>query len=205
MHHPLSVLTASQTNASKVDNILAENSGKTLDELVAARKINADQKAQILKKPQLQASLTQLEEQIAQYKKFDQEYKARSQAEKAEFEKAFTDKASKDLEEAVAGAKAEAEANALKEQKHNLLLLSQFLKLAAIRRGEDEAAELEESKALEGLLAQVYAGDATAVASMLNLIQGSSETITSVSGEALSVTCKAFPCSHYLGHFSHFE
>jgi hypothetical protein len=142
-----------------------------------------------LKKPQLQASLTQLEEQIAQYKKFDQEYKARSQSEKAEFEKTFTDKASKELEEAVAATKAEAETNALKEQKDNLLLLSQFLKLAAIRRGEDEAAELEESKALEGLLAQVYAGDATAVASMLNLIQGSSDTITSVMGEALSVTC----------------
>ncbi|KAH8786696.1 hypothetical protein BGZ57DRAFT_881906 [Hyaloscypha finlandica] len=176
------------TNASKVDSILAENPGTTLDELVAARKINADQKAQILKKPQLQASLTQLEEQIAQYKKFDQEYKARSQTEKAEFEKTFTDKASKELEEAVAAAKSEAETNALKEQKSNLLLLSQFLKLAAIRRGEDEAAELEESKALEGLLAQVYAGDATAVAAMLNLIQGSGDTIVSVMGEALSVT-----------------
>ncbi len=186
-----SVLIAqSQTNASKVDNILAENPGKTLDELVAARKINPDQKAQILKKPQLQASLTQLEEQITQYKKFDQEYKARSQAEKAEFEKTFAEKASKELDEAVAAAKAEGETNALKEQKHNLLLLSQFLKLAAIRRGEDETAELEESKALEGLLAQVYAGDATAVASMLHLIQGSSDTITSVMGEQLSVTCK---------------
>jgi hypothetical protein len=103
----------------------------------------------------------------------------------------LTDKASKDLEEAVAAAKAEAETNALKEQKDNLLLLSQFLKLAAIRRGEDEAAELEESKALEGLLAQVYGGDATAVAAMLNLIQGSSETITSVNSEALTVTCKS--------------
>jgi hypothetical protein len=173
---------------------------------VAARKINADQKAQILKKPQLQASLTQLEEQIAQYKKFDQEYKARSQTEKAEFEKTFTDKASKELEEAVAAAKSEAETNALKEQKSNLLLLSQFLKLAAIRRGEDEAAELEESKALEGLLAQVYAGDATAVAAMLNLIQGSGDTIVSVMGEALSVTCMAIPSSlSYLDGISHFE
>ena len=61
----------------------------SLDDLVAARKINADQKAQILKKPQLQASLTQLEEQISQYKKFDQEYKARSQTEKVEFEKTY--------------------------------------------------------------------------------------------------------------------
>lgn len=176
------------TNASKVDNVLAENPGKSLDDLVAERKINADQKTQILNKPRLQASLAQLEEQIAQYKKFDEEYRARSQAEKAGFEKTFTDKAAKELELAVASARGEAEATALKEQKDNLLLLSQFLKLAAIRRGEDEATELEESKALEGLLAQVYAGDASAVAAMLSLIQGTNDTITSIAGEPLTVT-----------------
>lgn len=157
--------------------------------MVAARKINPDQKAQILKKPALQASLAQLEDQIAQYKKFDQEYKSKLQSEKAELEKAFADRASKELEEAVSSTKSEAAASAAKEQQENLLLLSQFLKLAAIRRGEDELAEQEESKALEGLLAQVYAGDASAVAAMLNLIQGSSETILSVSSEPLAVTC----------------
>ena len=97
------------------------------------------------------------------------------------------------MEQAVAAAKAEVQTTALKEQKDNLLLLSQFLKLAAIRRGEDEAAELEESKALEGLLAQVYAGDASAVAAMLNLVHGSDDTVTSVHGEALKVTCKTSP------------
>lgn len=109
------------------------------------------------------------------------------------------------MEEAVAAAKSEAETNALKEQKNNLLLLSQFLKLAAIRRGEDEAAELEESKALEGLLAQVYAGDATAVSAMLNLIQGSSETIVSVMGEALSVTCMTIPPPFMFGWYLTFR
>ncbi|KAF4628179.1 hypothetical protein G7Y89_g9971 [Cudoniella acicularis] len=176
------------TNASKVDSIVAENPSKTLDELVAERKINADQKAQILKKPSLQASLTQLEEQIAQYKKFDQEYKARLQAEKADFEKIHTERSSKELEEAVAAAKAEAVVTAQKEQESNLLLLSQFLRLAAIRRGEDEDPELEENKALEGLLAKVYSGDAAAVASMFGLIKGSSEAVTSVNGDILTVT-----------------
>ncbi|KAE8446419.1 hypothetical protein EG329_012024 [Mollisiaceae sp. DMI_Dod_QoI] len=175
------------TNASRVDNIVAENPGLSLDDLVAAKKINADQKAQILKKPALQASLAQLEEQIAQYKKFDQEYKAASQTEKAEFEKTFTERANKELEEAVTAAKAEAEAAAVKEQQDNLLLISQFLKLAAIRRSDEEAAELEESKALEGLLAQVYRGDGTAVAAMLNLIQGTSEKVISVTGDVLEV------------------
>ncbi|KAF8854403.1 hypothetical protein BDZ45DRAFT_597102 [Acephala macrosclerotiorum] len=175
------------TNASKVDNVISNNPGKSLDELVAAKLINADQKAQILKKPALQASLTQLEEQIAQYKKFDQDYKAATQAEKSEFEKTLTERANKELAEAVAAAKLEAGLAAQKEQQDNLLLLSQFLKLAAIRRSEEDAAELEESKALEGLLGQVYTGDATAVAAMMNLIQGTSEKVVAVTGDVLSI------------------
>ncbi|KAI9742424.1 MAG: hypothetical protein M1818_003958 [Claussenomyces sp. TS43310] len=176
-------------NASKVDNILAENPSKSLDELVAARKINADQKAQILKKPTLQASLTQLEEQIAQYKKFDQEYKARSQAEKAEFEKALTDKSEKDLSNAIAAAQAEAAAAAMKNQHDDLLLLSQFLRLAAARRADDEAdPEKDENMALEGVLLQVYSGDETAVATMIKLINGTEESTYSTTGDKLTTT-----------------
>jgi ribosomal protein L16 Arg81 hydroxylase len=159
--------------------------------LVAARKINSDQKAQILNKPKLQASLAQLEEQINQYKKFDQDYKARMQAEKAEYEKTFNEKASKELEEAVTAAKAEAVAEALKEQHNNLLLISQFLRLAAIRRGDEEAdATLDENKALEGVLAKVYTGDEEAVQTMLKIIHGSSDKTVSVTSEILSTTCK---------------
>jgi hypothetical protein len=171
---------------------VAENSGKTLDELVAERKINKDQKEQLLKKPALQASLVQLEEQIAQYKKFDQEYKSRSQAEKAEFEKTFNERAattSKDHEEALAAAKTEGKATALKEQEADLLLLTQFLKLAAITRLDEDSANTDDSKALEGLLAQVYGGNAIAVAAMVNLIHGTEEPIISVTGETLKVTC----------------
>ena len=91
--------------------------------MVAARKINADQKAQILNKPKLQESLAQLEEQINQYKKFDQEYKAKMQSEKAEYEKTFNDKASKELEAAIAATKSQAAADALKEQHDSLLLI----------------------------------------------------------------------------------
>ncbi|RFU33588.1 hypothetical protein B7463_g2749, partial [Scytalidium lignicola] len=177
------------SNASKVDNVIAENPGQTLDDLVAARKINADQKAQILKIPLLKATLAQLEEQITQYKKFDQEYKAKAQAEKAEYEKIINDRSVKELEEAVAAAKAEAAANAAKIQQRDLLLVSQFLRLAAVRRGDEEAdANLDENKALEGLLARVYTGDDSAVASMLKLIQGSDEQTASVTGEILTTT-----------------
>lgn len=159
--------------------------------MVAARKINADQKAQILNKPKLQESLAQLEEQINQYKKFDQEYKAKMQSEKAEYEKTFNDKASKELEESVAAAKAEAATNALREQHDGLLLISQFLRLAAIRRGDEEAdATLDENKALEGVLAKVYTGDEEAVQTMLKIIQGSNVPTVSVSSEVLTTTCK---------------
>jgi hypothetical protein len=159
--------------------------------LIAERKINADQKAQILKKPGLTQQLQQYEEQIAHFKKFDQEYKAASQAEKAAFEKTHTDRSSKKLEEAVASAKAEGATTASEAQESNLLLLSQFLRLAAIRRGEDEDPDLEENKALEGLLGRVYTGDAAAVSSMLSLINGSDEKIHSVNGDPLTVTCRS--------------
>lgn len=165
--------------------------------MVTLRKINADQKAQILNKPKLQESLTQLEEQISQYKKFDQEYKAMMHAEKAEYEKTFNDKASKELEAAIAATKSQAAADALKEQHDSLLLISQFLRLAAIRRGDEEAdATLDENKALEGVLAKVYTGDEEAVQTMLKIIQGSKENTVSVSNDALSTSCKSDV--HYL-------
>lgn len=177
------------TNASKVDNILAENPDKSLDDLVATRKINADQKAQILKKPQLQASLAQLEEQIAQYKKFDQEYKATLAAEKASLKKSSEERFAKELEEAVTTARLEAKAEAKEEQRSALLLISQFLRLAAVRRGDEEAdATLDENMALEGLLSKVYGGDASAVETMVNIIEGSSDPTVSVNSETLTTT-----------------
>lgn len=180
-----------KANASKVDNVLAENPSLSLDELVAARKINADQKAQILKKPALQSSLSQLEEQIAQYKKFDSEYKSKAQAEKAELERSFSEKADKDLSDALAAAKAEAAADAVKQQHDNMLLLSQFLRLAAARRADEEAdASSDENQALEGVLLQVYSGDETAVSAMIKLIQGAEEPTFSTTGEQLQTTCK---------------
>ena len=140
----------------------------------------------------MQASLTQLEEQIAQYKKFDQEYKARLQAEKAELAQSYQDRASKELEEKVSAAKEEATATVLQAQKQDLLVISQFLQLAAVRRGDEEAdPNLDENKALEGLLAKVYSGDESAVLTMSKIAQGSSDTTVSVSGESLTTTCKA--------------
>ncbi|KAH0542614.1 hypothetical protein FGG08_003022 [Glutinoglossum americanum] len=156
---------------AKVDSILAENPGKSLDELIASRKINADQKAQILKKPSLQASLAQLEEQVAQYKKFDEEYQARIASEKAALEALHKEELEK--------AKEEARLEAKKEEKESLLLLMKFLRLAAAKRqtGDEDS---DESKAFEGVLLQVYGGDANALATAEKLIHGSEDQVLGV-------------------------
>lgn len=180
-----------QSNASRVDNVLAENPDQSLDQLVASRKINADQKAQILKKPALQAQLIQFEEQLATYKKIDSEYKSKAQADKAELEKSFSEKAKHNLSEALASAQAEAAALATKEQQANMLLLSQFLRLAAARRADEDAdPNADENQALEGVLLQVYSGDETAVAAMIKLTSGAEEPTYSVTGDPLTTTCQ---------------
>lgn len=98
------------------------------------------------------------------------------------------------MEEKVAAVKIEAVAVAQEEQKASLLLISQFLRLAAVRRGDEEVDHtLDENRALEGVLARLYAGDDSAVVTMLNLIQGSEQTVFSVEGEILTTTCRCRP------------
>lgn len=166
-----------------------------MDELVAEKKINADQKAQALKKPILQAHVTQLEEQIAQYKQFASHYEERLVSQKVALEKAHQE----ELE--AAREKFTAEANAAHKQdfKKHLLVLSQFLRAAAtIRRSGDEGSA--ENRAFEGVLFQVYGGSQDAVDAMLKLIEAADEKVPSVEGELLDVTCKSiwFPLFLYL-------
>ncbi|KAL0940342.1 uncharacterized protein CTRU02_203105 [Colletotrichum truncatum] len=176
------------TNASKIDNLIAENPGKTLDQLVASRIINADQKAQYQKKPALQAQVQQYEEQLAQYKKIDQEYRTRAATEKAELEKAFAEKLEKEKADAVAEVKAKLEGDSNQSLTSKLLILSQFLRLAAARRSEEADQSVDENLALEGTLLAIYAGDESAVAAMLKLIDGTNDKTYGVSGEQLETT-----------------
>ncbi|KAK7413205.1 hypothetical protein QQX98_007929 [Neonectria punicea] len=168
------------TNASKTDTVLSQNPDKTLEELVASKIINTDQKAQILKKPALQAQLAQFEEQLVQYQKVDEQYRARAAAEKAEWEKS--------LEKAKADALSEAKQASQSALKDNLLVLSQFLRLAAYRREEAKDPESDESQAIEGVLLAIYSGDDGAVQSMLKLVDGSDDQIVSVPGEQLQTS-----------------
>ncbi|KFA60876.1 hypothetical protein S40285_04855 [Stachybotrys chlorohalonatus IBT 40285] len=167
-------------HTSKTDAVIAQHPGRSLDDLVASKIINNDQKAQILKKPALQAQIIQFEEQLTQYQKVQEQYQERAAADKAEWEKA--------LEKAKADALAEAKEEAEKKERGDLLVLSQFLRLAAYRREEAKDPESDESQAIEGVLLAIYSGDENAVAAMLKLFEGSSDQIWSVPGEQLQTT-----------------
>ncbi|GAM83626.1 hypothetical protein ANO11243_016140 [Dothideomycetidae sp. 11243] len=170
-------------SSAKVDSIIAENPKSSLDELLAAKKINADQKAQALKKPGLQAQLAQLEEQLAQYRKIDNDYQTRFSSER----QAAEDKHSAELSKIRETTVKEAEANTKTVVKQKLLLFSQFLRAAAAKRVIEEEADTEESKAFEGALLLVYGGDDKAVQAAENIVEGADDFVPSVEGQALSI------------------
>ena len=164
---------------------MAENPELSLDELLSSRKINTDQKAQAQKKPSLQASLTQFEEQLAQYKQFDEEYQKRIAAEKSALETSHKD----ELEKVRDAAVSEAQVEGKKESKDSLLVLSKFLRAAAAKRqGGDETSP--ENRAFEGALLLVYGGDAGAVAAMEKLISGSEDLVPTVDQTPSEFTCE---------------
>ncbi|RCI14468.1 hypothetical protein L249_6102 [Ophiocordyceps polyrhachis-furcata BCC 54312] len=173
-------LTKKITNASKTDSLLAQHSNKSLDDLVASKVINTDQKAQILKKPALQEQLAQTEEKLAQFRQLNDHYRLRAKMDKAEWEKS--------LEKAKDEAMAETRQNFDKSLRDHLLVLSQFLRLAAYRREEAKDLNSDESQAIEGVLLAIYSGDESAVGAMLKLIEGSKDSILSVPGQPLETT-----------------
>lgn len=97
------------------------------------------------------------------------------------------------MEKAKADALVEATANSKKTLQDSLLILSQFLRLAAYRREEAQDPESDESQAIEGVLLAIYSGDESAVSSMLKLVEGSDDQILSVPGEQLQTSCMGTP------------
>ena len=182
--HVLTYVFLSQNATAKTDAILAENPGKSLDELVAEKKLNADQKAQALKKPALQAQVAQIEEQFSHYREFAAQYEERLASQKAALEKIHQEELEAVRANAVADT-TEATSRVLRQQ---LLTLSKFLCAAANSRRAGE--ESLESRALEGVLFQVYAGNQDAVNSMLKLINGADDKVPSVEGPDLEFSCE---------------
>ncbi|GAB7365374.1 hypothetical protein MBLNU230_g6452t1 [Neophaeotheca triangularis] len=168
----------------KIDAIIAENPNTSIDDLVASRKLNNDQRASALKKPQLQAQLTQLEDQVTQYRKVDTEYQSQLAKQREE----LTAQHQQEVERVTAEVKEQAATNNAKEVRRHLLLFSQFLRAAAAKRTVEEDSEQDENKVFEGILLLVYGGDQKAVDTAIKLVKGSEEHAPSIDGTALAVS-----------------
>lgn len=155
------------------------------------RKINADQKAQVEKKPGLQALLEQNEVQMEQYKKLDEDYQKKMASERELLGKSHDE----ELEKVRDTVRVEAKEEAEKQLKEKLLSLSRFLRAAAAKRsdGDDTA---EENLAFEGALLLIYGGDIPAAQAMEKLIDGSEEIVPTVEGLPSNFSCKALPFTH---------
>lgn len=171
----------------KTDAVIAENPGVSLDDLVAQRKLNNDQRSAALKKPGLQAQLADLEERIEHYRKFDSDYQTKFSKQRDDLTAAHAKEVASLREEL----RVEAASATAGELRKKLLTFSQFLRAAAAKRTVEEEAETEESRAFEGALLLVYGGDHKAVDTALSIIEGSSEQVPSIEGIPLSVDCKS--------------
>ena len=127
----------------------------------------------------------QLEDQITQYKQFDEDYQKRLSAEKTALETVHKE----ELENVKDAAMMEAAAGAKKEAKDSLLMLSKFLRAAAAKRQDGDETSTE-NRAFEGALLLIYGGDANAVTAMEKLIEGSDDKVPAVDGDLLDVTCE---------------
>ncbi len=174
--------------SSKADSVILENPGKSLDELVAAKKLNADQKAQVLKKPQLQSQLVQLEEQLSQFRAFAQELEERFNQEKAML--------IQEHETEVTQLKQDA-GNNKEEPKHNpqgieegLKIISDFLHAAAFKRSQTDLQNdlMDEARAFEGALLLVYQGNEASITTLHNLIDGTDDKVPDTEGNLTNFT-----------------
>lgn len=171
------------TASTKTESIVADNPDLSLDELVAKKKINADQKAQILKKPALQADLARLEDQVVQYRKFGKDYEDRYAKEKLALEESHAEALAKVKLEAAD----EATTTMLTKFDVDLLILSQFLHAAAAKRQNDELDPVEKA-AFEGVLLLVYQGNNAALAAFKDIAAGSEKKVSNTDGDQLDFT-----------------
>ncbi|KAE9979078.1 hypothetical protein EG328_001110 [Venturia inaequalis] len=160
----------------KLDKIREENPGQSLDDLVAAKKINNDQRAQGLRKPILTSQREEYNEQLKKYEKFVDDYEEKL----AKQSESLTSTHATSVEAIRAEVTLEVKKEMEIEFKRRLLTFTRFLKAAAGRRQIDE--DSEESKAFESVLCGVYAGDAAAVDCAESLVNGSKEKVPEYTG-----------------------
>ena len=173
------------TASAKAQAVVDDNPGVSLDDLVSQKKLNADQKAQMQKKPQLQSQLTQLEEQLSRYRSFAQELEERFSREKATMIEAHEAEIRQVKEEA--DTKAQEHGAQSKNLQQGLKIISDFLHAAASKRNMLEEAT-DERRAFEGALLLVYQGNEAALSTLQNLIDGTEDKVLDTEGNSVDFT-----------------
>jgi hypothetical protein len=178
---------------AKAEKIVADNPSESLDQLVSSKKLNNDQKAQVLNRPSLQTRLTQLEEQLSQYRSFAQELEERFNREKATLIQEHEAEVARLKEEAETKAQEQAETKAQdhgaksKDFEGSLKVVSDFLHAAASKRSQlDES--MDERRAFEGALLLVYQGNEASLSTLHNLIDGSDDKVLDTDGTPVDFT-----------------
>lgn len=169
--------------STKADAVIAENPNVALDDLVASKKLNADQKAQVMKKPALQAQLAQFEEQLTAFRAFAHELEDKFTKEKSSLTEAH------EAEVATVKEKAMQESEKIKTHavEDGLRVINHFLHAAASKR-QSEDVDSAESRAFEGTLLLVYQGNDASLQTLKSLIYGTDDKVPDVNGELLDYT-----------------
>lgn len=147
------------------------------------KKINPDQKAQVQKKPQLEAQLAQLEEQSKNYTELTADLEARFDKEKATLTAAHEAEIEK-LKEENSQSSTTSTASKVKEALH---VTCQFLHAAAFQRQRDDVEE-SEKQAYEAVLFHLYQGNATALETLTKVVEGQEDKVVEPSGDVLEFT-----------------
>lgn len=168
---------------AKTEAIVNEHKGTSLDELVSQKKINADQKAQILKKSSLEDQLAQLENQHKVILDVIQDSETRFVKEKQDLVQSHQAEAEKVKEEATRDSN-ERTKSKVREALH---ITCQFLHAAAFQRQREDVEEIERS-AYETVLFRLYQGNNTALDTLSNVVEGSNEKIVENGGNVLDYT-----------------
>lgn len=147
------------------------------------KKINADQRAQLSKKPQLEAQLAQLEEQQKNYTELTADLELRFEKEKASLAEAHEAEIEKLKEEN----NQSSSTTATSKVKDALHVTCQFLHAAAYQRQRDDVEE-SEKQAYEAVLFHLYQGNSTALETLTKVVEGQEDKVVEPSGDVLDFT-----------------
>ena len=168
---------------SKTEATITESGGLSLDALLEKRKINADQKAQIQKKPQLEAQLSQLEEQQKNYTELIQDLEARFEQEKSSLVESHNAEIEKVREEATHSSTTASTSKV----KDALQVACQFLHAAAYQRQREDVGE-NEKQAYEAVLFHLYQGNSSALDTLVSVVEGTEVNVSDPSGDPIEYT-----------------